>query len=135
MNLPNQIQIRNWILIIHTGNDMRRNTLKYNAESSRKRITDYRNCKPMRIFKMIRHLVEANGGHASVVYQDGYMHNIPQISRKGNDCGKVDEDITLASFTYLYKLRYVASRSKIPSMKFMKQLGIYAHNTKRRYNA
>ena len=114
---------------------MRRNTLKYNAESSRKRITDYRNCKPMRIFKMIRHLVEANGGHASVVYQDGYMHNIPQISRKGNDCGKDDEDITLASFTYLYKLRYVASRSKIPSMKFMKQLGIYAHNAKRRYNA
>ena len=114
---------------------MRRNTLEYNAESSRKRITDYRNCKPMRIFKMIRHLVEANGGHASVVYQDGYMHNIPQISRKGNDCKKDDDDITLTSFNYLYKLRYVASRSKIPPMKFMKQLGIYAHNAKRRYNA
>lgn len=118
---------------MRTENDMRRNTLKYNAELSRTRITDYSNCKPMRIFKMIRHLVEMNEGHVRVIYQDRYMHTIPPIGRKSDDCRK-DDDITLASFTCLYKLRYVASRSKVPSMKFIKLLGIYTHNAKRRYN-
>lgn len=113
---------------------MRRNTLKYNAELSRTRITDYSNCKPMRVFTMIKNLTNTRGDHTRVIYQDGYMHTIPLIGRKGDDCRK-DDDITLASFTCLYKLRYVASGSKIPSMKFMKQLGIYTHNAKRRYNA
>ena len=110
---------------------MRRNTLKYNAESSRKRITDYRNCKPMRIFKMIRHLVEMNDGHASVVYQDGYPNVILPISRI---CEKYINSISV-EYNHSYKLQYIASRSKAPSMKFIKRLGIYAHNAKRRYNA
>ena len=110
---------------------MRRNTLKYNAESSRKRITDYRNCKPMRIFKMIRYLVEMNGGHASVIYQDGYPHVILPISRIYEKC---INSISVA-YNHSYKLQYIASRSKAPSMKFIKRLGIYVHNTKRRYNA
>lgn len=108
-----------------------RNTLKNNAGLSRARITDYRNCKPMQIFKMIRHLVEMNDGHASVVYQDGYPHVILPISRI---CEKDIDSISI-SYNYLYKLKYIAARSKVPSMKFIKHLGIYAHNAKRRYNA
>ena len=110
-----------------------RNTLKNNAELSRIRksdISDYSNCKPMQIFKMIRYLVETNGGHASVIYQDNYPRVISPISR----IRKKDADITLISSVYLYKLKYIASRSKVPSMKFMKHLGIYAHNAKERYN-
>lgn len=107
-----------------------RNTLKHNAGLSRSRITDYSNCKPMRIFKMIRHLVEANGGHASVVYQDGYPNVILPISRIYE---KYINSISVA-YNHSYKLQYIASRSKVPSMKFIKRLGIYAHNTKRRYN-
>lgn len=107
-----------------------RNTLKYNAELSRARITDYRNCKPMRIFKMIRHLVEANGGHASVVYQDRYPNVILPISRIYE---KYINSISVA-YNHSYKLQYIASRSKAPSMKFIKRLGIYTHNASRRYN-
>ena len=110
---------------------MIRNTLKHNAELSRARITDYRNCKPMRIFKMIRYLVEMNDGHASVVYQYGYHHVILPISRI---CEKYINSIPV-EYNHLYKLQCIASRSKVPSMRFIKHLGIYAHNAKRRYNA
>lgn len=108
-----------------------RNTLKHNAGLSRARITDYSNCKPMRIFKMIRYLVEMNDGHASVVYQDGYHHVILPISRIYEKC----INSISVEYNHSYKLQYIASRSKVPSMKFIKRLGIYAHNTKRRYNA
>lgn len=107
-----------------------RNTLKHNAGLLRSRITDYSNCKPMRIFKMIRYLVEMDGGHASVVYQDGYPHVILPISRI---CEKYINSISVA-YNHSYKLQYIASRSKAPSMKFIKRLGIYAHNANRRYN-
>ena len=108
-----------------------RNTLKHNAAVSRARITDYSNCKPMRIFKIIRYLVEMNGGHASIIYQDGYPHVILPISRI---CEKYINSISV-EYNHSYKLQYIASRSKAPSMKFIKRLGIYAHNAKRRYNA
>lgn len=108
-----------------------RNTLKHNAGLLRSRITDYSNCKPMRIFKMIRYLVEMNGGHASVVYQDGYPHVILPISRIYEKC----INSISVEYNHSYKLQYIASRSKVPSMKFIKRLGIYAHNAKRRYNA
>ncbi len=107
-----------------------RNTLKNNAGLSRARITNYRNCKPMRIFKMIRYLVEMNDGHARVVYQDGYPHVILPISRIHEKC---INSISVA-YNHSYKLQYIASRSKAPSMKFKKRLGIYAHNANRRYN-
>ena len=107
-----------------------RNTLKHSAGLSRTRITDYRNCKPMRIFKMIRYLVEMNVVHVSVVYQDGYPHVILPISRIYE---KYINSISVA-YNHSYKLKYIATRSKVPSMRFIKHLGIYAHNAKRRYN-
>jgi hypothetical protein len=117
---------------------MRRNTLKHNAELSRKRKLDlsyFDHCKRLHVFAMAKNLTNMNEDHKRVIYQDGYMRIIPPIGRKGNDCGKDDDDITLTSFAHLYKLKYVASRSKIPPMKFIKHLGIYVHNAKRRYNA
>ena len=107
-----------------------RNILKHNTKLSRTRITDYSNCKPIQIFKMIKYIVEMNGGHASVVYQDGYPHVILPISRIYEKC---INSISVA-YNHSYKLQYIASRSKAPSMKFKKRLGIYAHNANRRYN-
>ena len=77
-----------------------RNTLKNNAGLSRSRITDYSNCKPMQIFKMIRHLVEMNDGHASVIYQDGYPNVILPISRI---CEKYINSIPV-EYNHSYKL-------------------------------
>lgn len=109
-----------------------RNTLKNNAELSKARkldMSDFNNCRPPQVFKMIDYLAEMNGGHARVLYQDGYPHVILPISR----IREKDVDSISTSYNYLYKLKYIAARSKVPSMRFMKYLGIYAHNTKRRY--
>ncbi len=110
-----------------------KNTLKVNAELSRERkpdLSDFNHCKPLRVFAMIKYLTNMNGGHASVIYQDKCPCVILPISRTR----KKEVNITLISSFYLYKLKYIASRSKVPSMKFMKHLGIYAHNAKERYN-
>ena len=80
---------------------------------------------------MFRYLVELNGDYAGVVHQDGYTHVILPISRIYE---KGINSISLAR-DYSYKLKFIAYRSKVPSMKFIKRLGIYAHNAERRYNA
>ena len=111
-----------------------RNTLKNNAKLSKVRkpnMNDFKNCRPLQVFKTIDCLVEMNGGHASILYQDGYPRVVLPISRI---CEKDNDSISI-SYNYLYKLKHIAARSKVPSMRFIKHLGIYAHNAKRRYNA
>ena len=106
-----------------------RNTLKNKAELSKARkldMSDFNNCRPLQVFKTIDYLVEMNGGHASVVYQDGYPRTILPISRICKDFDSIS-----TSYNYLYKLKSIAARSKVPSMRFMKYLGIYAHNARR----
>ena len=111
-----------------------RNTLKHNVELSKARkpdMNDFKNCRPLQVFKTIDCLVEMNGGHASILYQDGYPRVVLPISRI---CEKCINSISV-EYNHSYKLQYIASRSKVPSMKFIKRLGIYAHNANRRYNA